>query len=230
MRSVVLKPSSLTLAEIEAAVAARLRLLHPDDRTPVAARLLQWWDREIVYSLCGQRDRLISRAELQQKISAVVAEIEQDVLLPDFELAAPPADYQPDGMLARQIHLVNGQKSDLGRAIREEWKAREQRGKWSDDNPAMATMIGEYDLLLEQEWADRHFQMTETCSGLVEAARAKAGLEILRWSHEQAPNMTRPITKGWDAAYYVRGSYQVLAIDLRVGWHADFVTLLGSDT
>ena len=39
--------------------------------------------------------------------------------------------------------------------------------------------------------------------------------------------MVRPIAHGWNAAYYVRGSYQVLAIDLKVGWHADYAKLLG---
>jgi hypothetical protein len=36
----------------------------------------------------------------------------------------------------------------------------------------------------------------------------------------------RPIQEGFGAAYYVRGSYQVLAIDLEVGWHPDFKNLL----
>ncbi|MCM2504455.1 hypothetical protein NDN16_12310 [Aureimonas altamirensis] len=229
LRSVVLKPDSLTLPEIEQAVATELILLPPADRPAVAVRLMQWWDREIVYSLCGQRDVVISRAELQQKYSAIVAEIEQDVLTADFELSTPPADYQPDGMLARQIHLVNGLDADLTRAIREEWKAREQRGKWTNANPAMATTIGEYDRLLQLEWSDHHAQMCGDCAGLEAPERAEAGLKILRWSHHQAPNTIRPITKGWDASYYVRGSYQVLAIDLKVGWHADFEALLGGD-
>lgn len=229
VRSMVVQPGSLTLAEIEQEVADRLKFLPPKDRAAVAARLVQWWDREIVYSLCGQRDPLISRAELQQKISAIVAEIEQDLLTPDFELAPPPDDYQPDGMLARQIHLVDGLPSDLDKAIREEWRAREQRGKWTNANPAMASTIGDYDLLLQEQWSDRHGQMTDECSGLGETERAQAGLKILRWSHLEAPNTTRPIAKGWDAAYYVRGSYQVLAIDLKVGWHADYKAKLGGD-
>jgi len=35
-----------------------------------------------------------------------------------------------------------------------------------------------------------------------------------------------PIGDGWGAPYYVRGSYQVLAIDLKVGWHPDYRDLL----
>ncbi len=57
-------------------------------------------------------------------------------------------DYQPDGMLARQVKLVDGKVSDLSKAIREEWKAREQRAKWLNGSPAMAATINDYDLVL----------------------------------------------------------------------------------
>ena len=36
----------------------------------------------------------------------------------------------------------------------------------------------------------------------------------------------RPIVESWTAPYYARGSYQVLAINLTVGWHPDFANLL----
>jgi hypothetical protein len=39
----------------------------------------------------------------------------------------------------------------------------------------------------------------------------------------------RPIFEGWSAPYYVRGSYQVLAINRRVGWHPNFAALLGDE-
>jgi hypothetical protein len=227
MRRTVIQPGSFAVDAIEDNVAEHLKLLPPDQRPAVAMRLVEWWDRQIVYSLCGKRARVISRSELQHQISAIVSDMEQDKLLPDFELASPPNDYQPDGMLARQVQLVNGKTSDLSKAIREEWKAREQRAKWINGSPAMAVTINDYDLVLEEHWSDRHCQMVEDCAGLGQEEKCQPGLKILRWTHEEAPGAVRPIAQGWNAAYYVRGSYQVLAIDLKVGWHADYAKLLG---
>jgi hypothetical protein len=190
--------------------------------------LIEWWDRQIVYSLCGKRDRVISRAELQQQISVVVGDIEQDRILPDFETVSAPGDYHPDGMLARQIHLVEGQSSDHAKALREEWKAREQRSKWLNEKLSMAAVIDEYDRVLEEHWSDRHCQIVESCAELEHKQKCTWGLKILRWTHEEAPNIVRPIAPGWNAPYYVRGSYQVVAINLKVGWHPDYVTLLGA--
>ncbi len=227
MRRTMIQPGSAAVGAIEDNVAGHLKLLPPEQRSAVAMRLVEWWDRQIIYSLCGKRERVIARSELQHQISAIVSDIEHDKLVPDFEIASPPRDYQPDGMLARQIQLVDGKTSDFSKAIREEWKAREQRSKWLNGSPAMAVIINDYDLVLEEHWSDRHSQMVEECAELDQKGKCQSGLEILRWTHEDAPSTVRPIAQGWSAAYYIRGSYQVLAIDLKVGWHSDYAKLLG---
>jgi hypothetical protein len=228
LRRALIKANSPTVPQVEKQVAAHLHILPPEQRAAVAGRLVEWWDRQIVYSLCGERERIITRAELQAQVSAIIADLDQGKLVPEFETVSHPEDYQPDGMLARQIELVKGKPSDLEKAIREEWKAREQRARWVDGNPAMAAMINDYDLVLREHWSDRHSQMAEDCVELRDVEKCAYGLGLLRWTHNAAPTIVRPIADGWGAAYYVRGSYQVLAINLKVGWHPDFEKLLGS--
>lgn len=229
LRRAVIQQSSPSVAEIEDLIADHINILPPDQRSKVAERLVEWWDRQIVYSLCGKRARVVFRAELQQQISAIVGDIEQSKLVADFETVNPPEDYQPNGMLTRQIKLVEGARSDHAKAIREEWKAREQRSKWLTSNPAMAATIHEYDRVLEEYWSDRHCRIIEECAEVKDKDKRESGLKLLRWSHDDAPNAVRPIANGWNAAYYVRGTYQVLAINLKVGWHPDYATLLKDD-
>jgi hypothetical protein len=229
LRRIKIQPDSPTVDEVEKRIAEHFRLVLPDYRAAVASRLIEWWDRQVVYSLCGERERVITRAELQAQIMTIVADIEQAKLVPEFETLSHPQDYQPDGMLARQIELVKGKRLDLERAIREEWKAREQRARWLTANSAMATRITEYDHVLREHWSDRHADMVESCATLEDEKKCELGLELLRWTHYDAPTTVRPIAEGWGAAYYVRGSYQVLAINLKVGWHPDYQKLLGDD-
>lgn len=68
--------------------------------------------------------------------------------------------------------------------------------------------------------------MAEDCCDLDEAAKRSSGLKVLRWSHEGAHKSVQPIAAGWAAPYYVRGTYQVLAINRAVGWHPDYFDLL----
>lgn len=229
LRRALIRQDSPSVGDVEKLIVAHLKILPPDQQVQVAARLVEWWDRQVVYSLCEKRERLISRTELQHQISTFVADIEQGKLLADFETVNPPDDYQPDGMLSRQIKLIEGKPSDHTKAIREEWRAREQRAKWLNGSPAMAVTIHEHDLVLKEQWFDRHCQIVEDCVEQGEKEKCASGLKILRWTHDEAPNVVRPIAEEWNAAYYVRGSYQVLAIDLEVGWHPDYWKLLGGD-
>ncbi|MFN3725971.1 MAG: ABC-three component system protein [Allosphingosinicella sp.] len=226
MRRVTLKIESPTVGEIEGHIEARLTLLPAGQRAHVAKKLIEWWDRQIVYSLCGKRERVIGRPELQAQISEIVGELDQGKLSADFETVQKPLEYQPDGMLTRQIALVKGGNADIDKAIREEWRARAQRARWATENPALASMINDYDAVLTEHWSDRHSQMVEDCKDFEEDGKCKSGLDLLRWTHNEAPTAVRPIQEGFGAAYYVRGSYQVLAIGLQVGWHPDYKDLL----
>lgn len=223
---VTLKLDSPTIGEIEKALQGHLTIVLPEHRQKVAERLIEWWDRQIVYSLCGKRARAIARTEYQSQVGEIIADLEQGKLVADFETVAKPLEYQPDGMLTRQIALVNGGPSDIDKAIREEWRARQQRARWATENPALGAMINEYDAILTEHWSDRHSQMAEDCADLEDEAKCKLGLDLLRWSHNEAPRAVRPIQEGFGAAYYVRGSYQVLSIGLQVGWHPDYKALL----
>ncbi|WP_348270038.1 hypothetical protein P8936_06310 [Edaphobacter paludis] len=215
-------PGSPDVTSIEGKIANGLKILPSEQRSMVAKRLVEWWNRELVYSLCGKRERVIKREELQNRISSIVAELERDALSMDFEQAEPPADYQPDGMLTLQIQLVKGLPSDVKKAIREEWRAREQRSVWLDANAANAMTIGTYDRVLKEHWSDRHTTVKEESETQNAESKEKAGLDILRWSHNEAPNTVRPIDTGYNGSYYVRGSLQILAVNLEVGWHPDY--------
>jgi hypothetical protein len=226
LRRVQIRPNSPTVAEVEQEIAGHFHFVLPEHRQTVASRLIEWWDRQIVYSLCRERECVITRTELQAQIMAIVADLEQGKLVPEFETISHPEDYQPDSMLARQIALVKGKPFDLERAIREEWKAREQRARWLANSPAMATRITEYDHVLREHWADRYAEIVDGCTALHDDAKCASGLNLLRWTHNDAPTTVRPIAEGWGAAYYVRGSYQVLAINMKVGWHPEYEKLL----
>ena len=226
LRRIQFQPNSPTVAKVEETIARHLGFVLPPRRPAVARRLIEWWDRQVVYSLCGERERVITRAELQSQIMEIISDIDQESLTAEFETVSHPEDYQPDGMLTRQIELVKGKPFDLERAIREEWRAREQRGRWISSNPAMRTKITEYDQVLREHWSDRHVEMVDKCAELGDEEKCESGLELLRWTHSKAPTTVRPIAKGWNADYYVRGSYQVLAINRKVGWHPDYQELL----
>lgn len=225
-----LVPSSPDISKIEERIANGLVMVPSVQRPIIARKLVEWWNREVIYSLCGKRPRVISRHELQTRFTAIVAELEREALSIDFEQTEPPEDYQPDGMLTRQIKLVKGKRSDIQKAIREEWRAREQRSLWLEANAANASKIGAYDSVLKENWSDRHSTMKEECAEKDDSYKEQAGLELLRWTHNDAPTHIRPIEPGFNAPYYVRGSMQILAVNREVGWHPEYEDRLQAGT
>jgi len=215
------------IVQIEDDIAATLTLFLPDNRVAIAQRLIGWWDRQIVYTLAGSRDRFISKIEVLKQISEIAADLERDELAPDFETLLPPVEHEPDSMLARQIELVNGTRSDYATARREQWRAHEQRYIWSTSRLDMAARLTRYDSILEEAWKDKHQRMVEDCEALDGNGKCQAGKALLRWSNDDAYKELPPLARNWSAAYYVRGTYQTLAIELRVGWHPEFEQLLG---
>ena len=222
-----LKPGQAKVTDIEEDLANSLTSVPVKKRPLVAQRLVEWWDRQVLYSMCNKREKAISRFEVVQRHSEIVADIELDKLPNPFESVSPPSSHKPDSMIEKQVSLVDGSPSELKRAIREEWRARETRSTWSTENPARHDLILRYDERLIEEWSDRHAEMSEHCDGTTEDEAKEKGHELLSWSHFHAPNDLEPIAPTVMAPYYVRGSLQVLSTTGQVGWHPDFRKLLG---
>lgn len=225
-----IQPAVSDIVQIGKDIADALRSFPPNQRETIARRLIEWWDLQVVHSFCGMRDRVISMLDVQLKLSEIAGEVQRDEVLADFQFDTPPDDYSPPSLIAKQLQLVGGTKTEIRAAEREEWRARSQRHKWLSERVDMAARITLYDLLLVEAWTDKHGLMVEQTEAATDSQKQSAGLEIFRWSFNDAKMQISPFAKNWSADYYVRGSYQFLAVDLRVGWHPDFEALLGGES
>lgn len=221
-----IKPGQKNIAQLEDELAGALTTVLAKDRAHVAAIMVEWWNRQIVHAHCGKRDKAIRRFELVKRHMEIVGDIENDALIDYFATGIPPESYRSHPMVANQINLVGGTNAELRRAITNEWRARETRSRWTNENPLRRELIASYDDRLTEEWSDRHIDMCDECDGHSEDAKKEEGRKLLKWSHYQAPNDLESIAQSITTPSYVRGSYQVLSISGRVGWHPDYRTLL----
>lgn len=224
-----IRPKQPNITKIEDALVEGLTMVIRDKRTQVARQLVEWWSGQILDLLTKKRKVGISRFELVERFTDTVTAIQLDELTSAFATAVQPLSYQPDSMLERQISLVGGGTDNLKRAVREEWRAREERSRWSRENPARHQIISNYDDRLIEEWSDRHTDMCNGCAAAQDETRKSKGLDLLNWSHYTAPKDLEPIAPKIVSTYYVRGTYQVLSINGYVGWHPDYRKLLGFD-
>ena len=223
-------PASSNIVQISDDITHALKPFPPDRRKAIASRLVEWWDLQVLQSFCGMRERTITMLEVQLRLSEIAGELHRDEIIADFQFLTPPDDHSPPSLIAKQLELVDCTRTEIRIAEREEWRARSQRHKWLSERVDMAGRITLYDQRLVEAWKDQHDLVIEQTSSATDAEKRSAGLLIFRWSFNEAKAQISPFAKNWNADYYVRGSYQFLAADLRVGWHPDFEALLSSDS
>lgn len=227
---VSIHPASSNIVHISEEITHALRSFPPDRRKAIATRLIEWWDLQVLQSFCGMRERMIPMLEVQLRLSEIAGDLHRDEVLADFQFLTPPDDHSPSSLIAKQLELVGCSRTEIRIAEREEWRARSQRHKWLSERVDMAGRIALYDQRLVEAWKDQHDLMVEQTLSATDAQKRSAGLLIFKWSFNEAKVQISPFAKNWSADYYVRGSYQFLATDLRVGWHPDFEALLSGDS
>ncbi|MPR11789.1 ABC-three component system protein [Microvirga tunisiensis] len=220
------RPGTYQITDAVAEVAARLSEIPLKERLQVAERLLEWWDRQVVCSLTQERGRIIQKIELQQKVLLLIKECAEQKLPTDLIRKKPPSDHTILDNIRRQIELVGGDQTIVDRASREEWRARNQRAKWLELDFSVSDELASFDDLLCEEWQDRHDRLRMTLKGADHGAKQEAGMTLLDWSHFDAPNQISPFRGHVTESSLVRGSYQMLANDLIIGWHCDYKELL----
>lgn len=217
-------PSSHTANDIPDLLVEQFgNLLMPTVRTAIIERLIQWWDREVVSSLLDKRPRAIQKQEVQSTVNRLIIELGEENLPDDFSPLMPTGSDDGVGrFMAKQIEWVNGGISRLNRAALARWRARSQREAWMKISVSLVRELDLYDAHLVESWEERFEPAKEDCERSADSDPCKVGLDLLDWSHLNAPKDVRPIRRLWAHAYLIQGSYQQLAEQGVVGWHPDF--------
>ncbi|MGO4317758.1 ABC-three component system protein [Agrobacterium sp. MCAB5] len=222
-----IKPGQQNIRHIEDELAKSLTSVLAKNQPHVAAMMVEWWSRQIIHAHCGKRDKAIHRFELVKRHMEIVADIEHDNLVDHFAAELPPETYRSHPMVEGQISLVGGTGAWLQRAVTNEWRARESRSRWSTENPSWREKISKYDDRLTEEWSYKHVDMCEECGGQSDEVKEAKGRELLSWSFYDAPDKIESIASSVTTPSYIRGTYHVLSVDGRVGWHPDYSARLG---
>ncbi|GAB5510408.1 MAG: hypothetical protein Rhims3KO_18090 [Hyphomicrobiales bacterium] len=229
IQRVSIQPDAKTISGLEEAIAQLLDTYPLLQRANLAAKLCEWWDRQVLLSFDGKRDRFIKRHELLEQLSETSAMLKSEALLESFSSKQPPPVFDTHEMLAKQCELVKALPAMIKRARVSEWQARNQRAAWSTEAPSKHSKIVEYDERLVLEWTYQHETACENSKVGQEADMVANGRSVLRWALEEAAQDVGSIESTVTSPFYVRGSYQVLSIEGRVGWHPEYRTLLGFD-
>jgi hypothetical protein len=184
-----------------------------------------WWFRRVITQLAriNAGDRILG-AELESQMSDLREQFKQDALpIADDLLSFTPDDAaiaaHEDSPFVRQLELVKAGKHRIAAAVRDYYRAFEQRSRWLRHDLLMVGDLAAYERRLEEEW-ELVFEAMRDELGVNAADHAKeaAARKVLEW----AERTCIPIRPAVTEPFVSRGSLHILSDDLRIGWHADF--------
>lgn len=184
-------------------------------------RLEGWWFRRVIRHLSSDSPKPILSEEVSAQINELREQfkteslpIDEDIL--DIEWDEKAAE---NSVFVHQLHLISIGRKRIRAAIRDYYRAYEQRSRWLRDKLLYLGELDLYEKRLVEEW-ELEFERLKDKLGVEAAEDAKktAAQEIYAWVETNFIPIRANVTR----EFVCRGSFHLLADDLRVGWHCDF--------
>jgi hypothetical protein len=188
-------------------------------------RLEGWWLRRTLKQLASTslRDRVLA-TEIEAQMSDLREQFKQDSLpidddLLSFDLDEATQTAHAGSNFVYQLEIVSAGKRRIASAVKDYYRAFEQRSRWLRDDLVLIADLTQYERRLVEEWGLIFDAVQdELGEAAAEAEQKKAAREVLRW----AESALIPIRPGVTEPFLTRGSLHMLADEIRLGWHPQF--------
>ncbi len=193
-------------------------------------RLEGWWLNQVIVHLFDSKSQCIPVQLVREQIHTLRDEFMSDNLPADFLVEPVPkseTDEQDSRKFVRQLVQVGVKKKRIKVAQENHYRAVAQRAKWLRSELLHISDLDQFEQRLEMEWNEFYQMMLDDLEDdASESELSKSGRNLYNWSQNTAPDKQSLFIKPrFQSAYFTRGSYQMLADQVRIGWHRDYEDL-----
>lgn len=225
--SVVVIDASPSLIQLDGAL--RDELFHAVETKYLDSfitRLMGWWYRRIFPHLSNKNIKPILGLEILDEIGNLREQFKEENLPIDDDIMHVVVDetvYQ-SYVFVQQLRLIEISSRRIFFAIRDYYRAYTHRLRSIREDLVLLGDLDRYEQRLIEEW-EIHFERMRDELGdeTTEEEKKKAAHELYRWIEEGDLTKIRTMV---DEPCISRGSYHMLADDLKVGWHLEFADRL----
>jgi len=199
-----------------------------EHRDAVYERLEGWWFSKVVKHLRDDSPNFISGLEVRDKICEINDQFKPDALpidFYDFKISEQPDISQDNRCFVEQLKQIAIHNKRIENAILDYYRAFEQRSRWAREELLFGGEIEKYEKKLIDEWERYKLALEDEMSDINdnELEYQKFGRKVFNWMEQDANIYIRNQVK---EPYVIRGSYHILADQLRVHWHPKFLERL----
>ena len=188
-------------------------------------RMEGWWFRRVINAMVDQNLAKIPLADINNKVSDLREDFKVGNLILDENIEKMPSVSKwsnDERTFIYQMKLVDVSKIERMLAAHDFHRAYTQRSQWARKNLLLDDETDRYDRDLRDAWHRRFLSctadLTEDCD---DHTKITQGKKVFRWAREyQKPLRNR------DEIWLSSGSFQILADEVRIGWHPDYEALL----
>ena len=188
-------------------------------------RLEGWWFDRVIGHLDDPDRTPITAEELNIRIGDLREQYHRDSLPIDFILAEPDSvDADNDTRIfVHQLRLIAANNSRIESAIRDFYRAYEQRSRWIREDLLHVGELDTYERRLIEEWKRYCAVLADELDAASDDAKREFGRRVYRWVELEAKFPIRPRC---EEPYVMRGSFHILSDARRLGWHPEFIERL----
>lgn len=192
---------------------------YPGYENSVLNQVEGWWFNLVINALSSSNHTLIDYTSLRNKIVSVGDQYQIDNLpieewslneFSDEELE------QDNRIFIQQLRLIEEKNAVLRRAIKNYYRAYNQRSSWAREELLLPNELENYEKRLIDEW--------EQCKAFI--GEFDDPIEQGKKLYKEIMNKDIPIRKLCVEPFVMRGSYEMLSDKMDVGWHKDFIEKL----
>lgn len=187
-------------------------------------RLEGWWFQQVVLHLMGEKPQILSD-ELTSKISELREQFKQENLPVDDDILSAEINRSEfeKRTFVQQLNLIEVSDKRIFYAIRNFYRAFEQRSRWIREDLLHIGELDRYEDKLVEDWEIKFEQSKdELGESASEIEKKKTARKIYEWIESGDLYKVRP---GIREDSISRGSYHMLSDELKVGWHVEFETV-----
>lgn len=221
LKAVRVLDASPNIVDVWDDICRAVRLAVPKEHVETLAQRLEgWWFGVMAAALVTGRDLPV--LAIDSKLDELREEFSRTKLPVDFKTAEPPAsivaelDKRP---FVSQLRRINVGDRRIEWAIRDYYRASEQRSKWLREKLTLDGEVEQYEQDLIEAWQPRFAAMVDglpkPCD---EDAKVRSGQGLFTWAEQEAMLPLRSVS----LRFLTHGSFHILANRHVVGWHPEF--------
>jgi hypothetical protein len=220
---------SANILDVREEICDQLRFAVPREKVDILVERLEgWWFSMVIKAMTGA-EAAIPVTAIENKIDELRESFKRDALPVDFADKTPPAevvaalDKRP---FVQQLRLISIGDRRVEFAIRDYYRASEQRSKWAREDLLIDGELEVYERHLVEAWEPRFEGMKDELEpDCPPTTKINAGQKLYAWVETEADFPLRTVKE----RFLCHGSFQILANQSKVGWHPDYSSQIQSE-